>query len=216
LLAGFGYLVFRPGSEAGVSKPQSSEGSYVKQTAGPRLELSPSLSPNGRRLVYASRAAGNWDIYIQPVRESDSSVFPEPVNLTADSPFDDLQPAFSPDGKQIVFRSGKEGGDVFVMDIDGKGTRKLADAGHTPVWSHDGTEIIVARANGQGVSSRTPPPSELYAVDVATGNRRVMTAGDAVQPNCSPNGHRIAYWGMRQGGREISGRFPQRVASQLT
>ena len=200
-LAGLGYLVFRSEPEAPGSKSQSSEGSYVKQTAGPGPELSPSLSPDGRRLVYASRAAGNWDIYIQPVRDSDSSVFPDPVNLTADSPFDDVQPAFSLDGKQIVFRSGREGGGMFVMDIDGKGLRKLPDVGHTPVWSRDGTEIIVAHANGQGVASRTPPPSALYAVNLETGKRRVITPGDAVQPNCSPNGHRIAYWGMRQGGQ---------------
>jgi Tol biopolymer transport system component len=199
--AGLGYLVFRPGSEAGASKRDSSERTYVKQTAGPGRELSPNLSPDGTRLVYVSRAAGNWDIYLQPLKENDSSVFPEPVNLTADSPFDDLQPAFSPNGTQIVFRSLREGGGVFVMDAAGKGVRKLADAGFSPVWSGDGTEIIVAGANGLEVSTRTPPPSALFAVNVETGSRRVITTGDAVQPNCSPNGHRIAYWGMRQGGQ---------------
>ena len=59
----------------------------------------------------------------------------------------------------------------------------------------------MAQANGQRETSRTPPPSELFAVNVETGKRRVITAGDAVQPNCSPNGHRVAYWGMRQGGQ---------------
>jgi Tol biopolymer transport system component len=201
LLAGLGYVVFRPESGATGSNQQSSEANYVKQTAGPGPELSPSLSPDGTKLVYASRASGNWDIYIQPVRNSDSSVFPEPVNLTANSPFDDIQPAFSPDGKQIVFRSGREEGGIFIMDAGGRSVRKLADAGHNPVWSPDGTEIIEAQANGQKANLRSPPPSALYAVNVETGNRRVITAGDAVQPSCSPNGHRIAYWGMRQGGQ---------------
>jgi Tol biopolymer transport system component len=201
LLAGLGYLGFRRESQAGGSKQQSSEGKYVKQTAGPGLELSPTLSPDGTMLVYASRAAGNWDIYIQPVRLSDSSVFSEPVNLTADSPFDDVQPAFSPDGNQIVFRSDRQGSGIFVMDAGGKSVKRIADAGHTPVWARDGTDIIVAEANGQRATVRTPPPSALFAVNVDTGRRRVITAGDAVQPSCSPNGHRIAYWGMRQGGQ---------------
>jgi tricorn protease len=201
LLAGLGYMILRPESKAGGSKQQSSDGNYVKQTAGPGLELSPSISPDGTRLVYASRAAGNWDIYIQPVRYNDSSVFSDPVNLTANSAFDDVQPAFSPDGKRVVFRSGREGSGIFVMDTRGEGVKKLADAGHTPVWSRDGTEIIVAHANGQRAISRTPPPSPLYAVNVETGIRRVITTGDAVQPACSPNGHRIACWGMRQGGQ---------------
>ena len=201
LVSGFGYLVLRPGAEARGSRPSSPDGNYIRQTAGPGLELSPSLSPDGSTLVYASRAAGNWDIYIQPVRQSDSSLLPEPVNLTADSSFDDVQPAFSPDGKQIAFRSAREGGGIFIMGVDGKGLRKLGDAGHTPVWSRDSTEIILAHANGQRASSRTPPPSALYALNVETGNRRVITAGDAVQPSCSPNGFRIAYWGIRQGGQ---------------
>lgn len=201
LLAGLGYLGFRRESQPVGSKQHSSEGKYVKQTAGPGLELSPSLSPDGTTLVYASRAAGNWDIYIQPVRLSDSSVFSEPVNLTAESPLDEVQPAFSPDGNQIVFRSGREGSGIFVMDARGKSVRRIADGGHTPVWSRDGTEIIVANANGQRATARTPPPSALYAVNLETGRRRIITAGDAVQPSCSPNGHRIAYWGMRQGGQ---------------
>lgn len=201
LLAGLGYMVFRPDSQARGSKQQLSEANYVKQTAGPGPELSPSLSPDGTRLVYASRAAGNWDIYIQPVRPGDSSVFPEPLNLTVSSPFDDIQPAFSPDGKQIVFRSGREAGGIFVMDEEGKCVRKVADVGYTPVWSRDGTEVIVAHANGQRATLRTPPPSALFAVNVETGRRREIIAGDAVQPSCSPNGHRIAYWGMRLGGQ---------------
>lgn len=201
LLAGLGYMISRPESKAKVSMLQPSEANYVKQTAGPGRELSPSLSPDGTSLVYASRAAGNWDIYIQPVRHSDSSVFPEPDNLTADSSFDDIQPAFSPDGKRIVFRSAREGGGIFVMDVRGEGVRKLADGGHTPVWSRDGTEIIVAQANGQRANLRTPPPSRLYAVNIETGHRRDITAEDAVQPGCSPNGYRIAYWGMRLGGQ---------------
>ena len=201
LVAGLGYLIFRLESDAGGRTPQSSGGKYIQQTAGPGRELSPSLSPDGTRLVYASGAAGNWDIYIQPVKHSDSSTFPDPVNLTAASSFDDIQPAFSPDGKRIVFRSAREGGGIFVMDAAGEGVRKLADAGHTPVWSLDGTEIIVAQGSGQRANLRTPPPSALYAVNVETGNRRDITAGDAVQPSCSPNGHRVAYWGIRLGGQ---------------
>jgi eukaryotic-like serine/threonine-protein kinase len=201
LLAALGYLVFRTDSKGAGSEEKSSEGKYIKQTAGPGRELTPSLSPDGTRLVYASRAAGNWDIYIQPVRPSDSSVFSEPVNLTANSPLDDIQPAFSPDGRHIAFRSAREGGGIFVMDAGGRSVRKLTDGGHTPVWSRDGTEIIVAQANGQIANSRTPPPSPLYAVNVETANRRLLTAGDAVQPSCSPNGDRIAYWGIRKGGQ---------------
>jgi Tol biopolymer transport system component len=38
--------------------------------------------------------------------------------------------------------------------------------------------------------------SQLWAVDVATGEKQLITEGDAVQPSWSPHGHRIAYWAL--------------------
>jgi TolB protein len=43
--------------------------------------------------------------------------------------------------------------------------------------------------------------SRLFAVDVKTRERRLIPTGDAVQPNWSPNGHRVAYWGVHKGGQ---------------
>jgi eukaryotic-like serine/threonine-protein kinase len=40
---------------------------FTKLTNQPGLELYPSLSPDGKSLVYASRVSGNWDIYLQRV-----------------------------------------------------------------------------------------------------------------------------------------------------
>jgi len=174
---------------------------YIRQTAGAGIESSPSLSSDGNNLIYASRAKGDWDIFIQPIRHTDSNTLPEPVNLTADSPDDDIQPAFSPDGSQIVFRSQRDGGGIFIMSVNGGTPKKLAESGYTPIWSTDGTEIIISSADGQEVSSRTPAPSSVEAVNIQTREHRTIVSGDAVQPACSPHGQRIAYWGMRQGGQ---------------
>ncbi|RPI10027.1 MAG: serine/threonine-protein kinase, partial [Acidobacteriales bacterium] len=85
----------------------------ITEEAG--AELFPSLSPNGAAVVYASKASGNWDIYLRRVGSNEST------DLTASSAEDDTQPAFSPDGKQIAFRSDRSGGGVFVMRADGSG-----------------------------------------------------------------------------------------------
>ena len=53
-----------------------------------------------------------------------------PINLTADSPDNDSEPAFSPDGSQIAFRSERDGGGLFVMGATGESPRRLTDMGH--------------------------------------------------------------------------------------
>ena len=68
------------------------------------VEGSPALSPNGRLLAYVRETAGNADIYIQRVDGRNA------LNLTADSPYADTSPSFSPDGSQIAFRSSEEVG----------------------------------------------------------------------------------------------------------
>ncbi|PYS56603.1 MAG: hypothetical protein DMF74_28180, partial [Acidobacteria bacterium] len=48
---------------------------------------------------------------------------------------------------------------------------------------------------------RSNPNSRIWAVNVATGERRLVTKEDSVQPNWSPHGHRIAYWGRPNGAQ---------------
>ena len=72
---------------------------FSKLTAMPGREWFPSLSPDGKWLVYGGENAGNLDVYLQSVLGSNA------VNLTQDSAADDDMPAFSPDGEHIVFRS---------------------------------------------------------------------------------------------------------------
>jgi serine/threonine protein kinase len=81
-------------------RPPETSFSVLTTQAG--IEQHPSLAPDGRWMVYASDATGNMDIYLQGVGAQ------TPINLTKDSPADDDQPAFSPDGERIAFRSARE------------------------------------------------------------------------------------------------------------
>jgi Tol biopolymer transport system component/serine/threonine protein kinase len=154
-------------------------------------EFFPSLSPDGKSFVYAGFASGNWDIYLQRVGGKN------PVNLTKDSPWDDTQPAFSPDGERIAFRSEREGGGIFVMGATGESVKRLSDFGNNPTWSPDGKEIACADEGPVDPAVRSNPNSRVWAVNVATGERRQVTKEDSIQPNWSPRGHRIAYGGRR-------------------
>ncbi len=159
-------------------------------------ELFPILAPDGQSFVFASYGSGNWDIYRQTIGAR------EAVNLTADSRGLDFQPAFSPDGARIAFCSTRHGSGVFVMNSDGGQVERLTEGGNNPAWSPDGREIAFADERIWDYEARTtyPSRSHLWAVNLATRTRRLITEHDAVQPSWSPHGHRLAFWGEQKGG----------------
>ncbi|HYK19729.1 MAG TPA: tetratricopeptide repeat protein, partial [Pyrinomonadaceae bacterium] len=168
----------------------------VTYESGP--EFFPSLSPDGDSVAYASRASGNWDIYVRDVSGGGNA-----VNLTKDSSTDDSQPAFSPDGQRIAFRSEREGGGVYVMKANGESPVRVADFGYSPSWSPDGGQILVGTEKIPQPSTR-PTKSQLWKIDLKTGQRQLVSEGDALQPAYSPHQKRIAYWSRpdRYGQRE--------------
>jgi Tol biopolymer transport system component len=160
------------------------------------VKLDPGLSPAGDEFIFASPSDGDWDLYLQGVGA------PSPANLTLDSEVDDTQPALSPDGRRIAFRSEREGGGVFVLDrmaAAGEPAQKIIERAYNPAWSPGGNELIVATEGVLESPFRRERVSELWIINLAAGQSRTLTAGDAVQPSWSPGGSRIAYWGIDQG-----------------
>ncbi|MBS1212535.1 MAG: serine/threonine protein kinase, partial [Proteobacteria bacterium] len=196
-LAAIGIAVWRQGTQRQTMAPSPGILKFTQITDLPGREFSPSLSPDGKSVVYASRATGNFDIYLQRVGGRN------PINLTTDSSAHDTEPAFSPDGEWIAFRSERSGGGIFVMGATGESVRRLTDAGHHPAWSPDGREIVYATEGFYEPGTRNTV-SQLWAVAVSGGARRLISPGDAVQPQWSPNGQRIAYWLYKGGQRDLA------------
>ncbi|PYL81720.1 MAG: hypothetical protein DMF23_13970, partial [Verrucomicrobia bacterium] len=213
VLGALWYLVLRPGSAIRETAKPITNVNFTQLTDLPGPEYFPSLSPDGKSLIYVSRASGNWDIYLQRVGGRN------PTNLTKGSTADDTQPAFSPDGERIVFRSEREGGGIYLMGATGESARRLSDFGYNPVWSPDGERVLVATESVIQPSTR-PTKSQLWTIKVSDGDRRLVTEGDALQPSWSPHGDRIAYWGRPQGGQgdiwtiSADGRNAVRVTSE--
>lgn len=161
-------------------------------------EFFPSLSPDGKTIIYTSRASGNWDIYSQRVGGKN------PLNITKDAVSDDTQPVFSPDGERIAFHSTRDGGGIFLMGATGENSKRLSDFGFNPSWSPDGKEIAVALEGITDAGSRTLDKSTLWAINAESGEKRLVADFDAVQPAWSPNGKFIAFWtASEKGQRDI-------------
>ena len=186
-VAGGSYLSMQRGEPAGpvpvrVNKLTDLEG----------REMFPSLSPGGDSLVYAKSMDGDSDLYLQAVAGGD------PVNLTAASATDDTMPAFSPDGRRIAFRSERDGGGIFVIPAFGGPARRVATFGYNPAWSPDGRALAVATEEMTDPSQKDVG-SQIWRIDLATGQAKLLSREDGVQPSWSPNGRRIAYWGVPTG-----------------
>jgi eukaryotic-like serine/threonine-protein kinase len=190
-------------------------GQFTRLTDSPTEESYPSLTPDGDRFLYAGAARGKWDIFLQRTGGNTA------VNLTANSPDDDSEPALSRDGLRIAFRSERGSGGLFVMESTGENPTRIASRGHLPAWSPDGKSIVYSDDTFVTPSERGTPDSRLHVIDLTSGAQRDLATGDALQPNWSPHGYRIAYWGVTRGGqRDIwtvaaAGGAPVKVTDDL-
>ena len=142
-----------------------------------RVGVRPVWSPDGRKIAFMSQRDGNSEVYVMNADGSGQR------NLTR-SPRYEGGPAWSPDGRKIAFASGSrscragEGcagnTDVYVMNADGSGQRRLTRAPRddfVPAWSPDGRKIAF-------VSKRDGNP-EIYVMNTDGSEQRNLTRSPA-------------------------------------
>src|SRR5262245_5329871 len=89
------------------------------------------------------------------------------------------------------------------MGATGESVRRVTDVGFNPTWSPDSASVAFATEVVEAPTSRMAY-SAVWAVELATGATRLVTDDNAVQPNWSPHGQRIAYWKVdSSGARDI-------------
>ncbi|MEN3330180.1 MAG: eukaryotic-like serine/threonine-protein kinase [Acidobacteriota bacterium] len=167
-----------------------SRAAHLQLTNEHGTEYFPSLAPDGKSFVYASKQNGSFDLFVQRVGGKNAT------SLTPNTPSDEIAPVFSPNGERIAFRSTREPAGVYVMEAGGENVRLVVAGCHHPSWSPDGREIVCSTAGHDEPATRNTVPSALWIANVETGDKRFLCEHDAMQPSWSPSGDRIAFWFM--------------------
>ena len=142
------------------------------------IDDDPDWSPNGRTIVFTSHAATD-----NPINSSTAEIYAinadgtgTPVRLTNNTE-EERGPAWSPDGKHIVYSCRRGGPDFEICIMNGDGTGQVQLTNNdvpdlTASWSPDGTKIVfhrrvggrgqfqlfVINADGTGEAQLTFPP----------------------------------------------------------
>jgi dipeptidyl aminopeptidase/acylaminoacyl peptidase len=150
----------------------------------------PDWSADGTKIVYESNQTGDYRIWVMNADSSGQR------RLADDPGYADLDPAWSPDGKRILFsrcteQPGGSGCDLEVMNAAGTGMRRLAGGHWTYVrgqYSPDGRRIVVGADRGGLLSALWVMRAD------GTDLRRITRPSlQAFWPGWSPDGRRIVF-----------------------
>ena len=184
-------------------------------TDHPSYDAEPTVSPDGRTIVFTSLRDGDLDIYTMDLDGGSLRRLTHGVGY-------DGGPFFSPDGTRIVFRASRPEGEalaayrdllahgklrpgrleIYVMNADGSDQRRVTDLGcasFAPFFHPSGRQIIF--------SSNYPDPRgrefDLWLVNVdGTGLEQVtFTAEFDGFPMFSPDGARLVFASNRHNRR---------------
>jgi Tol biopolymer transport system component len=154
----------------------------------------PSWSPDGRHIGFLRR----FQIFVIDAGGGEPRRVAAGLAVSGVAAF---EPAWSPDGTQIVFAGGEEDGDGFarssdihVVRVSDRVATRLAASRNEksgPAWSPDGTEIVYSERAGD------EPRSELVVITPAGSGRRGLTGPLPLQfderPVWSPDSASVAF-----------------------
>jgi Tol biopolymer transport system component/predicted Ser/Thr protein kinase len=199
---------------APVEADGSLNGSLQQVTAGAGQDVEVAVSPDGKRLAYATLRQ-NADIWRLPVSPETGLTNGTPESVISTTR-EDSRGAWSPDGNMVAFNSDRVGDmNVWLFTVADSNTRQLT-TGHggdfQANWSPDENKIAF-------FSSRSGSPN-IWEVEIASGTLRRLTSnsGVNVNPFYSPDGKLIAYQSDQSGRLEVwvmnaDGSSPRRLTN---
>ncbi len=153
------------------------------QTNGVSANLT--LSPDGRRLVYAARVDGTTQLYTRPIDQLEAQPIPDTEGA--------YRPFFSPDGEWVGFFTLGSDRKLKKVSLRGGEARTLCDvrSPSTGSWASDNTIVF---------SSRGDSGEQLFRVSATGGTPQVLTTPNRERgershsgPEILPGGHSVLF-----------------------
>ena len=169
---------------------------FTRLTTGNSDDITPSVSPDGNQIAFASNRGGFWDLYILDLTTG------EILQLTNTAEYD-ASPSWSPDGRWLVYES-------YVSDQAGSANLELLirevipttpeqtplrltnrpAADFSPAWSPNGRQIVFVSIN-EGEKN-------IWLADLNSMENRLQlinggSAYPAAHPSWSPNGETVLW-----------------------
>lgn len=161
---------------------------------------SPTWSPDGSQVAFASNELGNDDVWLIAADGSG-----EPRRLTGNEGTD-RDPVWSPDGRFIAYASdqgspavdGYAGStEIFVMEANGNNPRQLTDANgssYSPAWSPDSRSIVFISDRGGD--------ADVYIMNADGEGENLLIFDDNTaedrSPVFAPDGRSVAFISNRE------------------
>jgi TolB protein len=168
---------------------------FTRLSAGLWNDVTPSLSPDGRFLAFASDRDGQWDLYLLDLGDGT-------VRRLTDTPSYEAAPSWSPDGQFLACESYlDENLEVVILAVDGAeapiNLSASPAADFAPAWSPQGRQIaFVSLRSGQ---------RDIWLADLDQAGEKRFTnlshSATAIEshPAWSPDGRALA-WAKVEGG----------------
>lgn len=165
-------------------------------TPVPTVTPLPSVLEVSGSIAYVAREGGQTDIWAIPIGGS------RPIRIT-NSPQDERDPAWSPDGRRLAYASRQNGNwEIYIYDVIGGSTQRMTfdlSFQGRPSWSPDGDLLVYESYQGNNL--------DIYILRIDGSQPPIRLPGNSNAPDFSPawspDGRRIAFASWRDGNQDI-------------
>ena len=210
------HIAFRSPSSSGstiewIRADGSGDAQRLLESKDP-ITLPYSFSPDGQRLAYSERSPETgYDLWTLPLDTSDPD-HPKPgkPELFLKTSFNQLFPAFSPDGHWMAYASDKSGRfEVYVRRFPGPGNewQISTGGGQFPIWSRNGRDVFFESPENRIMVADYTATSDSFVSGKPRvwSEKQIRDLGSVANLDLAPDGKRFAMLALPEATKQEKG-----------